>query len=171
MESTASSDSDMQSDFTKLMGQLDHPMYLVTVQGIDGPSGCLVGFATQISINPPLFLVGLSEQNHTWRVSQAASHLTVHVIPQVEGELVRLFGEETGDNVDKFARCSWRLGPYGAAILDQSSAWFVGEILARIKLGDHVGHVLSPVAIMGPDELHGYVTFSDVTGLIPGHEA
>ncbi|WP_078284672.1 flavin reductase family protein [Mycobacteroides chelonae] len=171
MESTASSDSDMQSDFTKLMGQLDHPMYLVTVQGIDGPSGCLVGFATQISINPPLFLVGLSEQNHTWRVSQAARHLTVHVIPQVEGELVRLFGEETGDNVDKFARCSWRLGPYGAAILDQSSAWFVGEILARIKLGDHVGHVLSPVAIMGPDELHGYVTFSDVTGLIPGHEA
>ncbi|QQG97262.1 flavin reductase family protein [Mycobacteroides chelonae] len=171
MESTASSDSDMQSDFAKLMGQLDHPMYLVTVQGIDGPSGCLVGFATQISINPPLFLVGLSEQNHTWRVSQAASHLTVHVIPQVEGELVRLFGEETGDNLDKFARCSWRLGPYGAAILDQSSAWFVGEILARIKLGDHVGHVLSPVAIMGPDELHGYVTFSDVTGLIPGHEA
>ncbi|AMW20011.1 oxidoreductase [Mycobacteroides chelonae] len=171
MESTASSDSDMQSDFTKLMGQLDHPMYLVTVQGIDGPSGCLVGFATQISMNPPLFLVGLSEQNHTWRVSQAASHLTVHVIPQVEGELVRLFGEETGDNVDKFARCSWRLGPHGAAILDQSSAWFVGEILARIKLGDHVGHVLSPVAIMGPDELHGYVAFSDVTGLIPGHEA
>jgi hypothetical protein len=47
----------------------------------------------------------------------------------------------------------------------------VGEILARIKLGDHVGHVLSPVAIMGPDELHGYVAFSDVTGLIPGHEA
>ncbi|AYM44685.1 flavin reductase family protein [[Mycobacterium] chelonae subsp. gwanakae] len=153
------------------MGQLDHPMYLVTVQGIDGPSGCLVGFATQISMNPPLFLVGLSEQNHTWRVSQAASHLTVHVIPQVEGELVRLFGEETGDNVDKFARCSWRLGPHGAAILDQSSAWFVGEILARIKLGDHVGYVLSPVAIMGPDELHGYVAFSDVTGLIPGHEA
>ncbi|WP_423488886.1 flavin reductase family protein [Mycobacteroides sp. PCS013] len=171
MVNTASSDSEVQSDFTKLMGQLDHPMYLVTVQGIDGPSGCLVGFATQISMNPPLFLVGLSEQNHTWRVSQAASHLTVHVIPQVEGELVRLFGEETGDNVDKFARCSWRLGPHGAAILDQSSAWFVGEILARIKLGDHVGHVLSPVAIMGPDELHGYVAFSDVTGLIPGHEA
>ncbi|WP_420915348.1 flavin reductase family protein [Mycobacteroides chelonae] len=153
------------------MGQLDHPMYVVTVQGTDGPSGCLVGFATQISVNPPLFLVGLSEQNHTWRVSQAASHLAVHVIPPAEGELVRLFGEETGDNVDKFARCAWHLGPHGAAILDQSSAWFVGEILARITLGDHIGHVLSPVALMRPDELHGYVTFSDVTGLTPGHEA
>ncbi|WP_457770348.1 flavin reductase family protein [Mycobacteroides chelonae] len=153
------------------MGQLDHPMYVATVQGTDGPSGCLVGFATQISMNPPLFLVGLSEQNHTWRVSQAASHLAVHVIPQAEGELVRLFGEETGDNVDKFARCAWHLGPHGAAILDQSSAWFVGEILARITLGDHIGHVLSPVALMRPDESHGYVTFSDVTGLTPGHEA
>ncbi|ANA98513.1 putative oxidoreductase [Mycolicibacterium phlei] len=171
MDNTASSDSDMQADFTKLMGQLDHPMYVVTVQGAEGPSGCLVGFATQISMNPPLFLVGLSDQNHTWRVSQAASHLAVHVMPPAEGSVVRLFGEETGDSVDKFARCSWREGPHSAAILDASSAWFVGEILARIEFGDHIGHVLSPVAVMRPDELHGYVTLSDVTGLIPGHEA
>lgn len=161
----------MYADFASLMGQLDHPMCIVTVQGPDGPSGCLVGFATQVSINPPLFLVGLSKQNHTWRVSHAASHLAVHVIPRADGELVRLFGEQTGDKVDKFALCSWRHGPHGTPILDGSSAWFEGQILARIELGDHVGQVLAPVAIGPVAKLSEYVTLNDVKGLTPGHEA
>ncbi len=133
----------MYADFASLMGQLDHPMCIVTVQGPDGPSGCLVGFATQVSIDPPLFLVGLSKQNHTWRASHAASHLAVQVIPRADGELVRLFGEQTGDKVDKFALCS----------------------------GDHVGQVLSPVAIGPVAKLSEYVTLNDVKGLTPGHEA
>ncbi len=171
MAGTPSSTSDVQANFDGLMDQLDHPMYVVTVQGTDGPSGCLVGFATQISIGPLLFMVGLSEQNHTWRVSQAASHLAVHVVSRAGGELARLFGEQTGDSIDKFARCSWHEGPEGAPILDESSAWFVGEILARIEIGDHVGHVLSPIAVHRPVELPEYVTLRDVEGLTPGHKA
>ncbi len=171
VSAAASSESDVYSDFASLMGQLDHPMYVVTVQGADGPSGCLVGFASQVSIDPPLFLVGLSEQNHTWRASHGASHLAVHLIPRANSELVRLFGEETGDRVDKFALCSWRRGPHGTPILDGSSAWFEGEIHARIELGDHVGHVLSPVAVGPVAELSEYVTLYDVKGLTPGHEA
>ncbi|MBA0047227.1 flavin reductase [Mycobacteroides sp. LB1] len=153
------------------MGQLHHPMYVVTVQGSDGPSGCLVGFASQVSIDPPLFLVGLSEQNHTLRVSHGSNHLGVHVIPRDADELVHLFGEETGDRVDKFALCTWRTGPHGVPILRDASAWFVGEILARIELGDHIGHVLSPVAIGRPPAVTGYVTSRDVKGFTPGHEA
>ncbi len=167
----ASSESDVPADFTGLMSQLDHPMYVVTVQGADGPSGCLVGFASQVSIDPPLFLVGLSEQNHTWRVSHGAGHLAVHVIPRAKGELVRLFGERTGDHVDKFAACSWRTGPHGAPILQDASAWFVGEIATRVKLGDHVGHVLAPVVVRQTSEISGYVTSRDATRLHPGHEA
>ncbi|WP_286151414.1 MULTISPECIES: flavin reductase family protein [unclassified Mycobacterium] len=171
VSAAASSKSDVPADFAGLMSQLDQPMYVVTVQGADGLSGCLVGFASQFSIDPPLFLVGLSEQNHTWRVSHGASHLAVHVIPRAKGELVRLFGEETGDCVDKFAECSWRTGPHGAPILQDASAWFVGEIATRIKLGDHIGHVLVPVAVSQTSEISGYVSSRDATHLHPGHEA
>lgn len=171
MTSAAPPGPDVEKDFGTMMGQLDHPMYIVTLQGADGPSGCLVGFASQVSIDPPLFLIGLSEQNHTWRVSHGASHLAVHVIPQAEPKLVHLFGELTGDNIDKFALCSWHVGPHGVPILDGTSAWFVGKILRRIELGDHVGHVLAPTEVSMPAELPGYVMSRNATGLSPGHDA
>ncbi|SHY96993.1 putative oxidoreductase [Mycobacteroides abscessus subsp. abscessus] len=95
----------------------------------------------------------------------------MHIIPRAEDELVHLFGELTGDSIDKFAQCAWRDGPHGVPILERSAAWFVGEILARVTLGDHIGHVLLPVAVSRSRELGRYVSFSDVRGLTPGHEA
>ncbi|MGH3726262.1 MAG: flavin reductase family protein [Mycobacterium sp.] len=155
--------------FDRLMAQLDYPMFVVTVRGADGPSGCLVGFASQVSISPALFLVGLSKQNHTLGVSQQSTHLAVHVIPRAQGDLVRLFGEHTGDEIDKFAYCSWRQGPHGVPILEGASAWFVGTVLTRTELGDHIGHVLSPIAVSPNPDVTGYVTFCDVKGFSAGH--
>ena len=49
---------------------LDYPMFVVTTRAGDEPAGCLVGFASQVSIRPPRFLVGLSKRNHTYRVAR-----------------------------------------------------------------------------------------------------
>lgn len=58
MTGMSAPENDAQAQFASLMGQLDQPMYVVTVRGADGPAGCLVGFASQVSIDPPLFLAG-----------------------------------------------------------------------------------------------------------------
>ena len=103
-----------EKTFTSLVGELDYPMFIVTTVAGDGErSGCLIGFATQISIDPPRFLVGLSEKNHTYRVAQRAEHVAVHFVPADGEEIAELFGSETGDEVDKFARCAWHEGPAG----------------------------------------------------------
>src|SRR5689334_7925211 len=92
--------------FTSLMGELDYPMFIVTTSADDGErSGCLIGFATQISIKPPRFLVGLSDKNRTYRVVQRADHVAVHFVPADGTEIAELFGSETGDEIDKFTRC------------------------------------------------------------------
>jgi len=71
-----------EKTFTSLVSELDYPMFIVTTVAADGErSGCLIGFATQISISPPRFLVGLSGKNHTYRVAQRAEHLAVHFVP------------------------------------------------------------------------------------------
>ena len=44
--------------------------------------GCVVGFTTQCSIDPPLFLVCLSDKNRTWRIAQEAESLAVHAVPR-----------------------------------------------------------------------------------------
>jgi len=157
--------------FEKLVSMLDYPMYVVTTQAGDEKAGCLVGFTSQVSIGPPRFLVGLSEKNHTYRIARRATHVAVHLVPRTHRELARLFGSETGDRTDKFARCQWRPGPHEMPILDDATGWFVGEVLSRYDLGDHVGFLLNPVEGSAPDEFDQLVTFADVRDLEPGHEA
>jgi flavin reductase (DIM6/NTAB) family NADH-FMN oxidoreductase RutF len=161
----------MTAAFEKLASLLDYPMYVVTTHVGDESAGCLVGFASQVSIRPARFLVGLSKLNHTYRVAEGASHLAVHLVPRDHCELARLFGSETGDSTDKFARCAWHSGPHGLPILDDAAGWFVGEVLSRYDVGDHVGFLLEPVAGDAPDRFEQLVTFSDVRDLDPGHEA
>ena len=93
-----------------LTARLDYPMFVVTAADDSGPSGCLVGFATQCSIDPYRFMVCLSEANHTCRVAAQASSLAVHLLGADQGALAELFGATTGDEVDKFAACRWRYG-------------------------------------------------------------
>jgi flavin reductase (DIM6/NTAB) family NADH-FMN oxidoreductase RutF len=161
----------MTEAFEKLVALLDYPMFVVTTRTGDEQAGCLVGFASQVSIRPPRFLAGLSKLNHTYRVAIGASHLAVHLIKRQHCELARLFGSETGDRIDKFARCTWHSGPHGLPILDDAAGWFAGAVLGRFDLGDHVGFLLEPVAGNAPDEFGQLVTYSDVRDLEPGHQA
>lgn len=161
----------MTEAFEKLVSLLDYPMFVVTTRSGEEASGCLVGFASQVSIHPHRFLVGLSKRNRTYRIALAADHLAVHLLDRRHRELARLFGSETGDETDKFARCSWHPGPHDLPILDDAAGWFAGLVPSRYDLGDHVGFLLEPLTGSSPDRLEQLVTFSDVRDLEPGHEA
>jgi flavin reductase (DIM6/NTAB) family NADH-FMN oxidoreductase RutF len=121
--------------FDRLMSLLDYPMFVVTTRADDELSGCLVGFATQVSIQPSRFLVGLSKRNHTYRIASRADHLAVHLVPRTHSEIARLFGSETGDRVNKFERCAWHAGPEDIPILDDAEGWFLGAVLNRYDVG------------------------------------
>jgi len=164
-------DSQGTESFEALAALLDYPMFVVTTRAGEDISGCLVGFASQTSINPARFLIGLSKRNRTFRVASDATHLAVHVVARAHVDLAELFGSATGDRVDKFSRCSWHSGPEGMPILDDAGAWFVGSIGQRFDLGDHVGHLLDPVGGESPEDFRDWVTFADVRDLTPGHEA
>jgi flavin reductase (DIM6/NTAB) family NADH-FMN oxidoreductase RutF len=162
--------------FSKLTGELDYPMLIVTTRAEGEQDGCLVGFATQCSIDPPRFLVCLSNQNRTYRLARRATMLAVHLIPSDNLEIARLFGSETGDDVDKLKSSRWRPGPSGVPILEACPRWFAGRILERIPMGDHDAFVLEPVAVGdgGNDEEgggDGDLRFEQVKTLDPGHEA
>lgn len=157
--------------FETLVGLLDYPMFVVTTAADGQRAGCLVGFATQVSIRPRRFLVGLSNKNHTYRIARQAEHLAVHLLSGEQLELARLFGEQTGDEHDKFAQCGYHDGPHGLPILDDAAAWFGGAILQRLPLGDHVAFLLEPEVGHAPEQLRTVVSFGDVRDLEPGHPA
>ena len=158
--------------FSDLLGRLDLPMFVVTAVADDGErSGCLIGFATQCSIRPARFLACISVKNHTAGVIARASHAAVHVIGDDQRDLAELFGGETGDDVDKFERCSWSRGPEGVPVLDGVDGWFVGRIVASHDLGDHTGYVLQPIEAAIEDRDIDELGFQQARHIDPGHEA
>jgi flavin reductase (DIM6/NTAB) family NADH-FMN oxidoreductase RutF len=159
-----------EDTFNALVGDLEYPMFIVTARAGEEPLGCLVGFATQTSIDPPRFAVCLSHSNRTFRRGRDAELLGVHCVPEDAAALAELFGGETGDEVDKFARCEWREGPGGVPILDGCPNWFVGRVLWRQDAGDHDAFLLEPVAAAAGSG-KGEFTFHRAKRIDAGHPA
>jgi flavin reductase (DIM6/NTAB) family NADH-FMN oxidoreductase RutF len=156
--------------FNALVGNLEYSMFIVTARAGGEPLGCLVGFATQTSIHPPRFLVCLSHENHTYRRGRDARLLGVHCVPADATDLAELFGGQTGDQVDKFARCAWRDGPEGVPLLDDCPNRFVGRVLARQDAGDHDAYLLEPVFAEHGEDTDEF-TFHRAKRIRPGHPA
>jgi flavin reductase (DIM6/NTAB) family NADH-FMN oxidoreductase RutF len=162
----------MDRDLDPFLAGLDYPMFIVTAvhRETGTRAGCLVGFATQCSLEPDRFLVCLSHNNYTYRVAMHADVLAVHSPDSAQRELAALFGTRTGDEVDKFARCSWRPGPSGVPILGDCPRRFVGEVLDRFPVGNHTGFLLSPTEAVG-EPMGRSLMFSDISDLDAGHPA
>ncbi|HEV7865727.1 MAG TPA: flavin reductase family protein [Acidimicrobiia bacterium] len=147
-------------------------MVIVTAAAPDGRrSGCLVGFWTQCSIDPPRVLACVSKANHTFPVATEAPVLAVHWLAEDDRGLAELFGGETGDEVDKFERCSWRPGPAEVPVLDGVKGWVAGPVVGRFDVGDHVAFVIEPEAGAADDPSAGQLGFQAVKTLEPGHDA
>ena len=153
-----------------LSGAFPAPAFVVTACAGGRRAGCLVGFATEVSIDPARFLVCISRANATFPVAMAAARLGVHAVTERERGLAELFGGETGDEVDKFARCRWTPAGDGTPILSDCPTWFLGCVVDRIDLGDHVGCVLEPERWHGGGPI-AQLSERDLAEVAPGHPA
>ena len=160
----------MPPDFDRLVASLDYPMTIVTAASSDGRrAGCLVGFTTQCSIHPARWWVCISKLNHTHDVAVRATALAVHFPTVSHGDLATLFGEETGDDVDKFARCDWRPWPVDGVtpLLVGLDRWIVGPVLERSDGGDHTGFLVDVADAAYTDGAP--LRFQAVKDMDPGH--
>lgn len=164
-----------KTDLERFLQGLDYPLHIVTVasetETETGPasrSGCLVGFATQCSIEPPRFLVCISKINHSFELMSRARMVGVHVVDAGQRDLAELFGGKTGDDIDKFAACVWRPGPHGVPVLTGCRRRMVAEVVDRTDLGDHLGLVLAPVE-MHVEEDSEQLQPSQISDMEAGH--
>lgn len=162
---------DVTEAFAELGDHLDYPMFIVTTTAEGSRAGCLVGFCSQCSIDPPRFAVFLSNKNFTLRVAARAEAAAVHVVPPSAVELARLFGENTGDELDKFDHCEWAPGPHGVPVLTSCPDRFVGRIVGQVSVpdGDHEGFILAPTDVEAGGD--SFLPFSAAKRFEPGHEA
>jgi flavin reductase (DIM6/NTAB) family NADH-FMN oxidoreductase RutF len=166
--------ADPSSDpVARLASYADPALLIVTAAAGERREGCLVGFSTQVSIDPARQLVCVSEKNRTHELALRAELVGVHAVPSARRDLAELFGGETGDELDKFERCEWSEGPEGVPLLDACPIRYAGRVVERIALGDHTGLVLEPAGALGPgrEAREPPLRLSGAERIEPGHEA
>ena len=149
--------------------KLNYPMFIVTAGDGAERSGCLIGFATQCSVHPIRFAAFISKKNHTYGVAARAQSLAVHVVPPDAYDLAELFGGETGDTVDKFARTEWSPGPLGSPILERCETWCEGPIVLSLDAGDHGCFIIEPRHGESADDVVA-LSFDTAKSIPPGHD-
>jgi flavin reductase (DIM6/NTAB) family NADH-FMN oxidoreductase RutF len=161
----------MTDPFDDLVASIDYPMVVVTATADGDRGGCLVGFTTQCSIDPPHWIVCVSKANRTHAIASRAFVLVVHVLRAGQRDLADLFGSESGDEVDKFEECQWSPGPGGTPVLAETD-WLAGQVIGRWDAGDHTAFlldVLSDGSSARAEE--SQLSFQQVRDLDPGHDA
>jgi flavin reductase (DIM6/NTAB) family NADH-FMN oxidoreductase RutF len=82
--------------------------------------------------------------------------------------MASLFGEQSGDEIDKFERVQWSAGPGGVPILAECAAWVVGRVVDRMSAGDHEAFLIN-VGDGGAGRHEGQFMWRDAGGFEPGH--
>lgn len=166
-------DDDTAGNYETLVARFDGPMAIVTLCHDGERSGCLVGFHSSCSIDPPLHAVWISQANHTHGPALASDLLAVHLLDAQAHDLAAHFGGLTGDEADKFADVAWHPGPEGVPLLDELPNRMVGRRVRVLDAdGDHTCVVLEPVAVdLGDESGVETLRLSDATDIEPGHDA
>ena len=168
---SASPVTDGDEELAPFFDLIDYPYYVVTVRSPEAEmSGCLAGFVTQCSIEPPNFLVCISKVNHTLGVAERSPGMGLHLLGRDQVDVARLFGEETGDLVDKFASVDWRLGSTGAPLLVDVAVSMEGQVLGHFSVGDHEAFLMRGVRAVAAAR-SGLLTLRAAPPLHPGHPA
>jgi flavin reductase (DIM6/NTAB) family NADH-FMN oxidoreductase RutF len=151
-----------------LTGALDYPLFVVTAGDGEEISGCLAGFVTQSSMRPVQFLVCISKINHTYGTAARSRGLALHLLGSDQHDVASLFGERTGDIVDKFSRVEWSPGLTGAPILSDCAAWVEGRTIDRMSGGDHEAFLIT-VDQGGSGRQVGQFMLHNASEFDPGH--
>ena len=161
-----------QEALDRLEAKADVPLAIVTAAASGERAGCVVGYWTRCSIDPPRFLVCISKANHTFKPAMRSEWLVLHLVPRTSVEIVRLFGSETGDEIDKFSHCEWSPGPGGVPILAACPTHVVCRVLERVDSGDHVTLLTEPEAVSTGPETEVFTRNMAASHHIePGHPA
>jgi flavin reductase (DIM6/NTAB) family NADH-FMN oxidoreductase RutF len=150
----------VDSPLSPFFDLIDYAYFVVTVRSPETEmSGCLAGFVTQCSIDPPNFLVCISKVNLTLGVAERSPGMGLHLLGQHQVDLARLFGEETGDVVDKFA---------SAPLLVDAAVSMEGQILGHFSVGDHEAFLMRGARAVAGNH-SGLLTYRSAPTLHPGH--
>jgi flavin reductase (DIM6/NTAB) family NADH-FMN oxidoreductase RutF len=127
----------------------------VTIIGVAGgetTGGLTAAWITRVSHDPPLLLVAIGHERHTWQLLEQADEFSVSLLAEGQVPEARLFGLHSRRDRDKWAEVDHVLLGRGTPALRHCSARFLCTKQGRFTAGDHdcyTGRVVEAEIVAG----------------------
>ncbi len=109
---------------------------VVTAMDADGaPLGFTANSFASVSLDPPLVLVCLANSSGNFDTFANAGGFGVNILSEAQIEVSNTFARPVED---RFSTVGWDVGPHGAPILNDVSAWFDCAMHKTVEAGDHL---------------------------------
>jgi len=141
-----------QNTLDEALQLLPAPVAIIGVASGEARGGLTAAWVTRVSIDPPLVLVSIGHQRHTWTLLRDAQQFTVSVLAEGQVAEGRLFGRNSQADMDKWAEVDHVLLGEGIPALTQCATRWLCAIENRFTTGDHdcfVGRVLEAEIVAG----------------------
>jgi flavin reductase (DIM6/NTAB) family NADH-FMN oxidoreductase RutF len=132
------------------------PVAVVGVRQDQVLGGLTAAWVTRVSMNPPLLLVSIGHQRHTWDLLEGAGKFTISVLAADQVPEARLFGLKSRRDVDKWAQVDHDLLGDGIPAMRHCTARFLCQVQDVFRTGDHdcfVGEVVLAETVAGAPAL------------------
>lgn len=126
------------------------PIYLISAEH-DGKKNIIsIGMFAYFSGKPTLIGIGLAPSRHSFDLIRKSGEFTVNVVDQKLIEAVRICGEKSGRNVDKFELA--KLTPVkgakvNAPLIEESPVSIECRVVQEVETGDHVWFIGEVLAV------------------------
>ena len=114
--------------------------------------GLTVAWVTRVSIEPPLVLVSIGHERHTYGLLEGATEFTISLLREDQVAVGRLFGLHSRRDRDKWAETPHVLLGGGVPALARCAVRLLCDVAGRFATGDHdcfVGRVVHAEVVDG----------------------
>lgn len=136
--------SSIQENLKAFMRMFPQGVTVVTTILNGTPGGITVSAFTSISLNPPLIMIAISKDSTFHDVLMKTKTFAVNLLGKNDKEISERFAGKYGD--DKFSNVRYKIGKFGAPVLEDALAVMECSIWRTYDGGDHtifIGEVLN----------------------------
>ena len=145
----------MDADSKKTaLRMIPYGIYVLTANGDEGPTAATVNWVTQTSFDPPLIVIGVKADSHTYAAVKQAGKFALNMLGK--GQQGQAFGFFKPSEVDgnMISGEPFHEGSSGAPVLDNAPAHVECEVVEIVERGDHhvvIGEVIDANVAVQPE--------------------